>query len=242
MGQQVQEQLLVVDRRGRAGRDRRAGRITVLRHEGPPRQAVVQELHGQVDHVAGAVAHHQPSRGGERADVAQLHLPARAEIRQRRDLRRGHGQHHALLGLRQPDLPRRQARVLERHRRQIHLGPQLGSHLPHRRGQPAGAAVGDGVVQTTIPGPLDHLDAALLDDRVADLHRRAGPVHDRGVQPGRGERGAPDAVAAGPAADDDDPVTGPGGGGDANPWEAARVPRRTPAGSRRSRGRTARRR
>ena len=52
----------------------------------------------------------------------------------------------------------------------------------------------------------DHVEDHLLGDRVADLHGAAGERLALAGQLGRAEGGPVDAVAAGPAADGDDPV------------------------------------
>ena len=84
-----------------------------------------------------------------------------------------HGQHHALLGFGEPDFPGRQAGVFERHVAQVDVGADAAGHLAHRRGKPARAAVGDGVIQALVAGAHDHLDQPFLGDRIADLHRSA---------------------------------------------------------------------
>ena len=150
------------------------------------------------------------------------------------------GDDHALLGLAEPDLPRSQARVLQRRAGQVDVGADPLGHLADRRRQPAGSAIGDRREQAG--GIAQHVDQQLLDDRVADLHagtgdiaggrvhRRAGErcaAQDRRVRCGRrarppGRRGA--ARSAGECR------------------RRCRCSRSTPAGWRCSRGRTAPRR
>ena len=91
---------------------------------------------------------------------------------------------------------------------EIDLGTELGPHLADRRAEAAGAAVGDRAEEPPVASLEDHVEDHLLGDRVADLDGAAGDGLALAGQLGRAEGGAVDAVAAGPAADRDDPVAG----------------------------------
>ena len=170
------------------------------------RPAVVEEGGVEVEHDRPAVAHDQPAVTGEGAEVGELDTMAVAAGLQLGETRRRHGEDHPLLGLGQPDLPRRQARVLERDGRQLDVGAGALGHLPDRRRQAAGTAVGDRCPQ--VVGAGEHVDQQLLGDGVTDLHAGAGDGAGGGVHRGAGERCPADAVAAGASAEDDDPVAG----------------------------------
>ena len=116
------------------------------------------------------------------------------------------GDHHALLRLGEPHLPRVEAGVLAGHEVEVDVGADPLGHLADRRRQPTGAAVGDRRVQ--VLGADQGVDQELLDDRVADLHARAGDLAGGGVHRGRRERGAADAVAPGGASEHDHTVAG----------------------------------
>ena len=62
--------------------------------------------------------------------------------------------------------------------------------------------------QAAVAGLQDDVEQLLLGDGVADLHGPAGDRSRLGGQLDRGEGGAVDAVAAGPAADGHDQVAG----------------------------------
>ena len=107
------------------------------------RPAVVEERGVEVEHDVAGVAHDEAAVAGERAEVGELDAVAVAAGLQRGEARRRHGDDHALLGLGQPDLPRRQAGVLQRRGGQLDVGADVLGHLADGRRQPAGAAVGD---------------------------------------------------------------------------------------------------
>ncbi|MCU0260749.1 MAG: hypothetical protein MUE78_07000, partial [Ilumatobacteraceae bacterium] len=110
-----------------------------------------------------------------------------------------HREHHALLRLGQPDLPRREPRVLERDGLQLDVGADPLGHLADRRRQPASPAVRDGGVEPV--GGQDGVDDQLLGDRVADLHAGTRHLARGGVHRGGREGRAPQAVAPGATAD-----------------------------------------
>ena len=84
--------------------------------------------------------------------------------------------------------------------------PSSAAHLADGRAEAARAAVGDRAEEAAVAGLEDDVEDHLLGDRVADLDRAAGDRLALAGQLDRAERGAVDAVAAGPAADGDDPV------------------------------------
>ena len=170
------------------------------------RAAVVEERRVEVEDDGAAVAHDEAAVAGERAEVGQLDAVAVAAGLQLGEALGRDGDDHPLLGLRQPDLPRLQAGVLERDGGQLDVGADALGHLADGRRQPAGAAVGDRRPQ--VVGAGEHVDQQLLGDRVADLHAGAGDLAGGGVHRGAGERGAADAVAPGAPAEHDDPVAG----------------------------------
>ncbi len=118
----------------------------------------------------------------------------------------GDRHHHALLGLRQPDLPWLEPGVLAGHPVEVDVGTDPLGHLAHRRRQSAGSAVGDARVEVFRAD--EGVDQELLDDRIADLHTGAGDLSRGGVHRRRRERGTADAVAPRGAAEHDDPVAG----------------------------------
>ena len=122
-----------------------------------------------------------------------------------------HGDDHPLLRFGEPDLPRLEARVLERHEGEVDVGADAVGHLADGGGQTARPTVGDRRPQPV--GAGEHVDEQLLRDGIADLHAGAGDLAGRGVHRRAGERRPPDAVPAGAAAEHDDPVAGerPGG-------------------------------
>ena len=161
------------------------------------RAAVVEELGVEVDDDVAPVAHDELPVTGERADVGELDADAIAPRLQRGEVLGRHGDHHALLGLGEPDLPRVETGVLARDEVEVDVGADTLGHLADRRRQPAGAAVGDRRVE--VLGADQGVDQQLLDDRVADLHARPGDLAGGGVHRGRRERRAADAVAPGGA-------------------------------------------
>ena len=148
---------------------------------------------------------------GEGAEDAEFDVPEVGQRLQLGQVGGRDGQHHALLGLGEPDLPGREAGILERRVGQLHLDAQLLAHLAHGGGEAAGAAVGDGGVEAPVARQLDQLDQPLLGDRVADLDGAAGGLARLVRQLGRGEGGAVDAVAAGAPAEHDHQVADLGG-------------------------------
>ena len=134
---------------------------------------------------------------GELAEVGDVDAVARASPQQLVDVVRGNGEDHPLLGFGQPDLPRLEARVLERHGVELDVGADALGHLADRRREPAGATVGDRRPQML--GAVEHVDQQLLGDRVADLHARPGDLAGRGVHRRTGERRPADPVPTGSA-------------------------------------------
>ena len=201
----------------RAGRigdgapDRLSPRCGQLGRHPSLRATVVEERRVEVEHHVTVVAHDEVSVAGEGAEVGQLDAVAGAAGTQFLEPVRWDGDDHPLLRLRQPDLPRRQAGVLERDGRQLDVGADAVGHLADRRGQTARAAVGDR--RPEVVGAGQHVDEQLLGDRVADLHARPGDLARGGVHRGAGERGAADAVAAGATAEHDDAIAGERSGG-----------------------------
>ena len=153
----------------------RRRRVNRLAHDRRP--AVVQELHRQVGDLAARryfscsrpVGTNRPmtvaSTPSERHSAAEL-VPLLGR----------HGQHHPLLGFGDPDLGVREPLVLQRRPIEPHLGADLLAHLADGAREPAGAAVGDGVIQPAVAGLQQHVEHHLLGDRVADLH---GPARER---------------------------------------------------------------
>ena len=157
------------------------------------RQPVVQELQVQQPYQLAGVAQLDGAVRGERAQIGDLHLAARSQLRQCVVVLRRHRQAHPLLRLGHQDLPRFQPLVLERRARQLQPHPAARRrHLPERRRQAAGAIVGNGAVQAQVARLQQKVGHLLLRDGIADLHRRPG----RGlVQRQRREGGAVNAVA-----------------------------------------------
>ena len=121
---------------------------------------------------------------------------------------RRHGQHHPLLGFRDPHFGVRQPFVLERNAVEPDFGADLFAHLADGAGKAAGAAIGDGVIQPAVARGQDHVEHHLLGDGVADLHGAARNALAFAGQFGRAERGAVNAVAARAPADGHDVVAG----------------------------------
>ena len=111
--------------------------------EVPARDAVVQKIHVDRAGETVPVAQHEPPVAGEPANDRHLDVPVGTDPAEGLQVLRGYRQDHPFLCFRQPDLPRSQAGVLERGRRQVHLDADLLAHLAHRGGEPARAAVGD---------------------------------------------------------------------------------------------------
>ncbi len=189
------------------------------------RDAVVQERHADIAHQGVAVVQAQPPGGFKSADAHRLDVLPGADRLHARPVGRGHGQHHAFLGLAQPDFPGAQAGILQRHVGKLHARAHVLAHLAHRRRQAARAAVGDGAVQALVAGAQHSFLCLLLVDRVADLHRAAGDRAGRLVKLHAGEGRAAQAVAPGASADHHDQVAGPRAGAVAaarqNPQAAA---------------------
>ena len=164
----------------------------------------MQEAGVEVEHDVAVRAHDQPAVAGERAEVGQLHTVDPAALAQLAEAVRVDRHDHPFLRFRQPDLPRFEARVLERHEVELDVGTDAVGHLADRRRQPTGPAVGDRRVE--ILGTDQHVDQQLLGDRVADLHARSGDRAGGGVHRQRRERRAADPVAAGAATEHDDAV------------------------------------
>ena len=169
-------------------------------HQRTAGAALVEERHGQIHHGDLAVVHSQAGIAGEGADGAHLAVPTSAQLDQGVDMLRRYGQHHAFLGLGQPQLPRGQAGVLARHQGQIDPYPHLGAQLAHRRAQAARPAVGQGPVEPRFTGVTDDLHGGFFGDGITDLHGRAGQLGGLRHQLSGGEGGPVDAVAAGSTA------------------------------------------
>ncbi len=202
--------------RGRRDIRRRPGRF----HRLPPgdpdpiRQSVVQQGHGQSPELHIVPVQDQFAVGRtEGSQHAQLDVVCVADLLQGGQpfLRNRH--HHSFLRLGDPDLGGRQPLVLQRSRLQLHRRTELLPHLAHRTGESAGAAVGDGAVETAarrIPRLHDRVEHLLLRHRIADLDGVRELV-DVGVrQLGGRERRAVDAVPTRPAAQSDDQIARPG--------------------------------
>ena len=149
----------------------------------------------------------QPTGTGERADVGEVDADACAPLRQLRE-QVGRDRHdHALLRLRQPDLPRLEARDTSRGTRSSSTSaPTPSRHLADGGRQSASSTVGDRRVQ--VLGADERIDQELLDDRIADLDAGPGDLAGGGVHRRRRERGTTDPVATGRPAEHDHPVTG----------------------------------
>ena len=170
---------------GHGGGDLDRSRVGPCADELLTRNAVVQERHRHVDHARVAMANHQALIASETTEIGHLDVPCVAERLERFELGGRHRDDDALLGLADPDLPRLQTGVLERHHRQVDLDAEILTHFTHRRREPAGATIGDGVVELGVAGPLDDLDQALFGDRVADLHGGADMIDRGGIHTGR---------------------------------------------------------
>ena len=173
----------------------------------------MQKLRGQAAHLLLAIEEGQLAVTSEVAHRRGLHVKSGAKLFQAGPILLGHGHHHALLGLAEPDLPGVQARVLEGHPLQVHLGAQGGAHFTHGRGEPAGAAVGDGVVELLVAGQQLHLQHLLLHDGVADLHGAARHLAGLVGHLHGGEGGPAQTVPPGAPAQGDHQVAGLGVGG-----------------------------
>ncbi len=158
-----------------------------------------------MQHHGAARAHDEVTGSGELAEVGHVDAVAFASLPQLVDVVGRDGEDHPLLGLGQPDLPRLEAWILERHGVELDVGADHLGHLADRRREPAGAAVGDGRPQML--GTVEHVDQQLLGHRVADLHARPGDLAGRGVHRRAGERRPADPVATGCPAEQDDPIT-----------------------------------
>ena len=180
-----------------------------VRHRGGHaalRAAVVEEVGVELEHRLTGTAHHQPAVAGELAEVGELDTVRGTPGRQIGEMLGTDGDDHPLLGLAEPDLPRFEPGVLQWHEVEFDVGAHALGHLADRRRQAARTAVGDGGEQ--VLGADEDVDQQLLDHRVADLHARAGDLAGGGVHRERRERGAPDAVATGAAAEHHHAVAG----------------------------------
>ena len=113
----MREQLQHLGGGGLRGGDLNRSRVGPCADEFLTWDAVVQERHRHVDHARVAMAHHQASIAGEATEVGHLNVPCVAEHLKRFELGGRHRDDDALLGLADPDLPRLQTGVLERHDR-----------------------------------------------------------------------------------------------------------------------------
>ena len=101
----------------------------------------------------------EPAVAGELADVGVVDAMAvRTAAMSSSTVVGRDGDDHPLLGLGQPDLPRLEAGVLQRHRVELDVGTQLLGHLADRRRQAARTAVGDRGPQ--VLGAVEHVDRA----------------------------------------------------------------------------------
>ena len=181
----MREQLQHLGGGGHGGGDLDRSRVGPYADEFLTWDAVVQERHRHVDHAGVAMANHQALIAGETTEIGHLDVPCIAERLERFEVGGRHRDDDALLSLADPDLPRLQTGVLERHHRQVDLDAEILTHLADRRREPAGATVGDGVVELGVAGPLDDLDQALFGDRVADLYGGADMIDRGGIHTGR---------------------------------------------------------
>src|SRR3990167_6634754 len=81
-----------------------------------------------------------------------------------------YGQYHPLLRLLQPYLPVGKATVFEWYLFQVYLRPGVLPHLSHRRGQPTGPTVSNGVIQVFVPCHQEEVQEFLLRYGVANLY------------------------------------------------------------------------
>ena len=130
--------------------------------------AVVQEGAVEVNNWFAAMAHDESAITGEGADYGRVNAPSGCQFENGCWV--GGSEHHALLGFAEPGLPASQALVFTRHQVEVDVSTKFACHLADRRTQPASTAVGDSGVQPGVTSGDDHIDQALLDDRVADLH------------------------------------------------------------------------
>ena len=133
------------------------------------RHAIVQERAIEIGDDGAVVADPEPAVARKAADRRSLDTFPGKDLLQRRPALGRHRQHHPLLRFGEPDLPWPQSVVLERHTRQLDVGPQLARHLADRRREPARSAVGDGAVEPEIARARQGVGQALLDDGIADL-------------------------------------------------------------------------
>ena len=122
------------------------------------------------------VFQHKPPGGHERADDGRFDAFGRTQRRKLVPFFRRHGEHHAFLGLGDPNLGVRKPFVFQRHAFRVDLGADLFAHFADGAGQSAGAAIGHGGVQPAVAGGQQHVEHHLLGDGVADLHRAAETV------------------------------------------------------------------
>ena len=118
----------------------------------------------------------------------------------------GHRQDHPFLGFRDPDFGVGQPFVFQRRGIQPDFRADVLTHFAHGAGEPAGAAIGDGVVQALIACHQHDIQQHFLRDGVADLDGAAGDRLALAGQFGRTERGSVNPIASGAAADRDDVI------------------------------------
>ena len=203
----------------RVARRGHPGRIELGRQRRQrPRALVHRRLGDQrrdrdVAHHLAVPGQHHALGVGEMADHREVEFPL-LEDRARLVLAAGLQHHeHALLALRQHQLVGIHAGLAHRHLVEFHDEAEaaLGRHLERGGGEAGRAHVldgDDGVGRHQLEAGFQQ---QLLDERVADLHRRALALAVL-VEFGRGHGGAMDAVATGLGADIDHRIADAGGG------------------------------
>ena len=161
-----------------------------------------------VDDAQAVVVDGQAARAGDLADHGRLDVPLAGDGQERVELVGPDHGHHPLLRLRHEDLAGRERGVAQQHVLEVdvHAAVAVGGQLAGGAGDAGGAQVLDALDHARGVELEAALDEHLLHERVAHLHRRAlgglGVVERLAGE----DRGAADAVATGPGAEQDDLV------------------------------------
>ncbi len=176
--------------------------------EGARWAAVVHEVHGELGYYRVSEAQLHQTVITEDAEDRGFDPIGAAALDEARHILAIDREHHALLGLREPDLPGCQTLVLQGDEREIDLETQLGSHLSGGGAQASGPAVCDRVVELFIAQDGNDVAQLLLHYGGADLNGTGGdgfPLQGCG-----GHGRAVESIAAGASAEQDDSVARPG--------------------------------
>ena len=93
----------------------------------------MQELSIKVGNCFILVGNDKAVAAGKGADDAGLDFFDLTNLKQFRQVARGNCQHHAFLGLREPDLPGSQPAVFEGSLFQLNVGPRIRAHFADGR-------------------------------------------------------------------------------------------------------------